>query len=108
MRGLPGANVTAPIVRVASLSESGRQESPALRVSQIPPCEAPASQWLVSLGSTAIDAMRPLTGWRGLTWPSRMGAGPIFVQRAAAAEIARVSSNADPEMETMVFEGLDT
>src|SRR5262245_4052438 len=57
--GSLGANATAPIAKVSHASLRGSQLVPASRVSQTPPLPAPASQWLSSLGSTAIEAMRP-------------------------------------------------
>src|SRR6476620_1237747 len=104
MRGLLGANAIAPIAKVASPSERGRHDTPALRVSQIPPCEAPTSHRLGSVGSTAIDTTRPLTGWGGLTCPSRIGAGPMFVQRTPPAEIAEGSRNVSALAEATAVE----
>src|SRR5438477_12436442 len=80
---LLGAKVIAPIAKEASPSLIGVQVRPASRVSQMPPWAAPTSQWLLSVGSTAIAAIRPLIGCEGLTCLSRMGVGPIFVHIVA-------------------------
>src|SRR5256885_16864561 len=84
---LLGAKVIAPIAKEASPSLIGVQVRPASRVSQMPPWAAPTSQWLLSVGSTAIAAIRPLTGCEGLTCPSRMGAGPILVHSVAVRAV---------------------
>src|SRR2546429_1269868 len=88
---LLGANVIPPIASDASPSLIGCQSTPALRVSQTPPCAAPTSQWFVSVGSTAIEAIRPTTGCKGLTWPSRIGAGPILVHTVEARVLTDAS-----------------
>src|SRR5438552_6478198 len=90
--GLLGANVIAPMANDASPSLIGCQSTPALCVSQMPPCAAPTSQWFVSVGSTAIEAMRPTTGCKGLTCPSRIGAGPMLVHNVEATVLTDASS----------------
>src|SRR5260370_26031108 len=74
----------APMASEAWLSVLETQVAPESVVSQIPPPAAPIYQWVASVGSTAIAAVRPLT-FRPVCelvpiWPFNWGAGPRLAQ----------------------------
>jgi hypothetical protein len=59
IRGSLGANATVPVARAGVESVIGDHEVPASRLSHTPQFPTPISQWLTSVGSTAIAATRP-------------------------------------------------
>src|SRR6267378_287625 len=92
--GLDGAKAMEPIASEAFWSPTAVQAAPAFVLRQIPPCAPPIRTVLpvVSLGSTAIAVMRPVTG---LKIPPVVGAGPMGFHGAVESVGAGVICGAE-------------